>query len=211
VLLAAAVGVKVWPLLLVGVAWRGVRNERRIAVTPLLGFLVTAMLIALLYVPAFLGADSGAKRYAGTWDANAGLYSVLVSAGGGMLAPREAHVMPRYLLAGLTFLCAAAWSRRPLNSIEELFDRAGGILLIALLLSPTLYPWYAVPLAALAALRPRPSLLLWTLLLPLIYTDPQGLARGAVLLAVHVPAWLLVILQVCGRSASPPSQVAAHA
>jgi hypothetical protein len=72
-----------------------------------------------------------------------------------------------------------------------------------LLLSPTLYPWYFVPLIPLAAAARRPVLLYWTAALPLLYLAGPDDAHVWALAAVHVPTWGLLLWQAADILAQP--------
>jgi hypothetical protein len=90
------------------------------------------------------------------------------------------------LLTGAWFL-----ARQKNQSIETLSFSIALIIMLMLLLSPTLYPWYYISLIALAALIPHPIFLLWTLLLPLSYL--KWLCPGLMPWIIHVPIWCLLI------------------
>ena len=86
-------------------------------------------------------------------------------------------------------------TRRGLGRVKDGSEVCGRMALVALwmlLLSPMLWPWYYVPIVALAALSPRPALLIWTALLPVTYLL-NGVVSQPVLGAIlHAPVWVLL-------------------
>ena len=107
----------------------------------------------------------------------------------------------------------AAWVlwlvRRPIRDDADLCRRCLYATAAVFLLSPTQFPWYYLWLVPLLALRPMPSLLLLTPLLPLYYLRFHIKAHHDVALFDHhivwveyIPVWCLLIWEWLRRRAS---------
>jgi hypothetical protein len=156
--------------------------------------------MGVVYLPALHGERSGARYYAAGWRANPGVHALTESTLDTMgLSPQTAARTARIVTVALTLVLAAGLSLRPPATVDEMMSRAGMIILLMFLLSPVLFPWYAVPLVIMSAVSPRRSLLVWTLLLPLTYlTMGEGQQPVYTLLLVHAPVWLILALESRG-------------
>jgi alpha-1,6-mannosyltransferase len=165
--LALAVGIKVWPLLLVPLFIRQLwPDTRKVATLLIAGAIATlAVMGPLLY--STLASGSGLTAYAGGWAMNNPFYLWLVW---GLWATLPAAIpsdqMLRGILALTTCALAIAQTRAPIADLRDLTTRALICTAALFYLSPTEFPWYALwflPLAAALACRP---LLLAPVLLP---------------------------------------------
>ncbi len=196
VALALAIGVKLWPVLLLPFLVRALWGKwRRLAAAAgILGALVVVM--AIPFASAFgAESDSGLLRYARVWSGRSGAYLPFGELGwwlkGYLSLDVSGHYVGRALMM-LVLLPAALWLglRRP-GDTRGLCRRMALVILLMLLLAPVLWPWYyvaVIPLAVVAS--PRLGLLLWTALLPLCYLQAAGLSAGQLTWLVHVPVWL---------------------
>ena len=83
---------------------------------------------------------------------------------------------------------------RQTSDASVLCRRIGLVILLMLLLSPAVWPWYYVAIIPLAVIAsPRLGLLLWTAILPLCYMEGDLLSKYDVVYLVHLPVWLLLI------------------
>lgn len=158
------------------------------------------LLLALPYAATLLfgePATSGLFAYTTRWRSGDGAFSVLLAVAeralGGDWARLEAlgltftitrHQVARALAGGafavfyaLVLTSKAGATGSAAGPGRDLAGKGGLVLLVLLLLSPTLHPWYVVWLLPFAALRPFPGH--WAAL---------WLSGAAVLL--HHPAWL---------------------
>lgn len=149
VLLGLAVATKLWPLLLLP-ALTALRRGRHEAVVPLsavatsvatyLPHLLTAGSLVLGFLPAYLveeGYDDGRSRF-------------------GAIALLPLPVEARWPIAATVAVLAAAiafWTADP----RRPWDGACWLLGTALLVATPAYPWYTLPLVALAVLARRPE------------------------------------------------------
>lgn len=169
-LFSLAVGVKYVPGILVPY-WIRRRSWRLL--------LVSAAGVLLLFVP-FLGAGASLWTsliyYSRRWEFNGLFYPLLKAAG---LSGETARI----LLAGALAAAVLAASRRARHATGAALAAFAALAL----LSPTLYPWYLVPVAALLPLHPDAGLLLFTGLVPLSYAVLPAYAAAGIW---HLPEWV---------------------
>jgi alpha-1,6-mannosyltransferase len=196
--LALAVGLKLWPILLLPFLLRALWGRwRQLALAVgILALCVSAM--AVPFVSAFgTDSDSGLLTYARIWAGRSGAYQVFDELGWWLRSRFSLEMDGHYVGRGmmmLVLLPAVLWlGLRRAQGPAVLCRRMGLAILLMLLLGPVLWPWYyvaAVPLAAIAV--PRLGLLLWTALLPLCYLEGSGLSATHLTWIVHVPVWLVL-------------------
>jgi len=146
-----------------------------------------------------LGTDSGLSDFTHRYVSNPGAFQWI-----DYLAIRlvtqtplrgDSRVAARWIMLGLLTVAAVWIGLRPVRRGEQLVARIALVILLMLLLSPMVWPWYYLSVLAVCAAAPRPSLLIWTMLLPICYL-PLGTAKDRVVgLAVHVPVWVLLIVE----------------
>jgi len=197
--LAAAVGLKLWPLLLAPLLLGRFLGDKRKLLAAALSFSVCCALVLLPFLTAVqLQRNSGAVQYAKTFDANEYAYVPIHKFGwfltrqGGV--PLDGRVIARGLIMILlaAFSVGMAWRFREVN-VTQVALRVLLVMLLMLLLTPTLYPWYFAPAPALAALLPEPVILVWTALLPVTYWAGSGWYGVGIETLVHLPAWLALL------------------
>lgn len=170
--LAIGVGFKFWPILLLPLTLRpALRNPRLLALSASI-FVVVAVAIFWPMVTVGDWGSSGLWNYARSWSNNAVVYPVLkwICRGGASLIgfhPGWGNFAARWVSA-LLVLGVALWlARKPATDAIDFFDKCVLTLAALFILSPTPFPWYFGWMLPLLALRPRLSLLLYTVLLPL--------------------------------------------
>ncbi len=146
--LAGAALAKLYPLILIPcfLAWLKQREGWH---APGVFAGTLAVFLVVGYFPFWdVGLDvlfSGLRRYASEWRMNEGLFSLLA------LLPFDPRTTAAVLIGSFAVL-------RPLLSAPERaadwIQRMQEVLLLWFLLLPAAFPWYALPLAALAVLRP---------------------------------------------------------
>jgi len=141
---------------------------------------VAAAAAAVLAAP-FLGAGealtTGLRIYARHWEFNGVLFHLLRHA-------LDSEIGIRYILAGAGIVATLAIASRARSASAAAF--ASGVAF--LLLSPTVFPWYAVPVVALLPLHPDWGMLAFSGLLALSYV-PLPLYRGTGVWTL--PGWVL--------------------
>ena len=140
---------------------------------------VAAAVSALLFVPFGDAGSSlwkGLETYAAHWEFNGSLYPLLRAAGGTVRSSR--------VILACALAIAALWISLRARTAT---GAALGLLTAYLIASPTVYPWYLVPVAALLPLHPCAGLLTFTGLAALSYLPlPAYIATGVWTL----PAWI---------------------
>jgi len=168
VMLALAVGAKLWPVILFpallrqsGVTWRQVTMVSTVFV------LFACMIVAPMLLTNF-DHQAGLRAYAVTWQMNDAIYQV-VHLASGWITPDDAHRTARIII-GIKLLLLMAWlCRRPALDGRAVCERALWITACLFLLSPTQYPWYWLWLLPMLVIRPSPGLLILTVMLPLYH------------------------------------------
>ncbi len=207
-LLACAVGTKIWPVMLLPLVLAPLyRDPRRLLFTTVL-FLG---LCAALFVPVILsGLDdsSGFTAYGKTWEMNDALYLLIywvtdfvtshVSA-----VTASTHIIARMIV--FTVLCSfilwIVWPTRGREpDSESVWENALWIAAAVFLLSPTQFPWYYLWVIPFLTIRPRASLLLMSALVMLYYLrfhfsfrDSVSMFDNGIVFIEYVPVWLLLI------------------
>ena len=212
VLLGLAAGAKLAPLAAFPALARRV---------PARGWWIPLAVLLAVFVP-YAGAGSalgqGLWEYAGRWRHNDSLFGILLGlleAADPTIALKSAifwiqqrlgdslwiqalyrTVYPVYLArwcaAALWGILAIEVFRRCLPPLRGSFYLLAG----ALLLSPTVHPWYVLWIVPFLALRPDPAWALFTGLVPLSYLlDSVPVRQGAIRAIEYVPLFALLLLQ----------------
>jgi alpha-1,6-mannosyltransferase len=185
-----------------------VRYSRRISPA----VLATLSLLLLPFLFAGNDAFTALLSYASRWRAGDGIFGIALGVSrlvlGGDYATFGDWVLTQHQLARgavvIAFLGVMIFTRRKTQRTEAMMEQAGFLLLLMLLLSPTLYPWYviwlmpfvvtlkqawfrpaAIALVGLCALLHHPS---WLELIEGTWQDLPGLRA-----LVHVPVWGLLV------------------
>lgn len=157
-LLALAVGVKVWPLLLAPLLAAEMARRRLALVAPAVAFsiIIAAALGPLL--AASLEPESGLATYSGSWVNNNGPFSWASLGVRHLLADSEAAQLAlRLAMAGVAGCAALLCAARPAAGLDDLLRRVMAVGATVFYFSPAQFPWYALwflPFAAATAYRP---------------------------------------------------------
>jgi hypothetical protein len=213
--LAGGIGAKIWPLFLAPLILRPLLFQpRRLA----LGVSLFGTMLILLFLPVWAaggGESSGFWAYARQWEMNDALFKLLhwgvlaIFSGLGPLS-LPAPLFTRMIVLGILSLWIFWQVRQPWQDGNDFAERALLILAALFLLSPTQFPWYYVMLIPFLALRPRWSLLLLTVLLPLYYLRYSFLPRGqaawfdyGLVWLEYLPVWLILIREGLAQHRAP--------
>ena len=183
-LLVGAVGLKIWPVLLLPLILRASAISISDAVRALLLFSAGCLLLATPVWMAGLNSSSGFTAYAGQWEMNNGLSLVLIELARWLSGLTDGQLHPRLVFGAIAgavlLLLVLRLTLRPVTQLPDLVGRALAICAALFLISPTQFPWYALWFFPLLALCPVPALLIYTLTLPLYYLrflyQPLGMA-----------------------------------
>ncbi|MFN7931434.1 MAG: glycosyltransferase 87 family protein [Blastocatellia bacterium] len=193
--LGLAVGAKVWPVLLLPILLRPPFTQ---PCQLLRALLVFALVSGAMFFPiwqAGLEGDAGFTAFSQRWQMNDSAF-MLILWGADRLARLlqldGALVQPlARAITGLLLLALLLWRLRWQNSDDtSICENCLIVVAVLFLLSPVQFPWYAIWLLPLVTLRPRWSLLLLLLLLPLYYLRFFLVARGQTRLFDNGIVWL---------------------
>ncbi|RMF75915.1 MAG: DUF2029 domain-containing protein, partial [Planctomycetota bacterium] len=195
--LALAAAVKIWPIILAPLVLRAGAPRLRSALLTGATLLATSALLWLPVLSAPNDESNGFLAFAGSWYNNDALYRSLVFAGRWLLPlfgvhPGHASFASRVFLSTALMLLIAWQTLRLVPRADDTIRRALFIVAAAFLLNPAQFPWYYLWMLPLLALRPRPSLLGYTALLPLYYVHYEHVW---VVWLEHVPVAVLLILE----------------
>jgi hypothetical protein len=110
---------------------------------------------------------------------------------GGMI---DGRLIARALMMALILALAVYLGRGSHRSNPATMARSlAAVILLMLLLSPTLYPWYYVPAAAIGALTFQVGFLVWTPLLVLTYLTGSSAYPSLLVALIHVPVWIALV------------------
>jgi len=172
--LGAAIGAKVWPVLLGVHLWIRQRMRWSTAAGTLLGLaLLGPMLLAAS------DTDSGLVAYAESWQVNDPVFRLISLAaqaalGAGSIAPVAARLAGA-LLFGLCLVYYYGPGRRNMHHVDVLIMTLGAFLVLL----PAPYPWYFLWLLPWLVLRPVTAWIALTATLPLydlrFYFEPRDM------------------------------------
>jgi len=211
--LAGAVAVKLWPVLLLppllATQWQ---SPRRMIAAGITFVAVAAILLAPMSVLIHLNGNSGLMAYGQRWEMNDALFMVFpwaVSNAASLvelnLSITVVHRLSRIIAASIVvatslYVALLIARRRPSQIAhgpgrerENNLRSAHGwcaIVAVLFLISPTQFPWYFVWILPLLTLVPRASLLLLTAVLPLYYLKFYLDARGEIEFFHYRVVWL---------------------
>ena len=165
--LAAAAGVKLWPLLLAPLFLRAfaAHRGRFVAFGVALAFGL-ALFVASMFLN-HVGESAGLSAYAGDWTRNAFLFAAAQGAAAEFSGDPSSVARALVALALVVFVAVLAFkSEAP---IESLPARALAVAAALFFLSPTGYPWYAIWLFILFPFAPTVGIALLGVTLPLYH------------------------------------------
>jgi len=153
--------------------------RRRRAWTLLAAAAVTAIILYAPFLSAGSSLATGLGIYTRHWEFNSAAYhalrQVIVS------EPTVRHILAVIVVLATLII---GWRARSATAA------AMGCLVTLLLLNPTLFPWYLVPIVALLPLHPDPGMILFSGLVALTYLPlPAYRATGV----WSLPGWILTV------------------
>ena len=214
--LALAVGVKVWPMMLLPFVLRLIAGHKRklVGATVLFGALV-ALLLSPLYRSG-VDASSGAVAYARLWEANDALFRLVAASATAVVNlvgvdTIAGGTVARWVVAATLIAVVLRINRSPAHHPQELCRRIVIVIAALFLLSPTQFPWYYVWLVPFLAVWPIYGLLALTVVLPLYYLKFYFDARNQrelfdywIVWLEYLPIWILLIGEwITGRGVLP--------
>ena len=196
--LALAVGVKLWPIFLLPFLIARV-GRHKMAQWKTLGIFggVCAWLM-LPYISALMEHTGGFTSLLKNWRTPLGLYPALermVMAVSNLLMPMlEGQWLAFWGVLIFIFYFCVIQAGQITRQHRDLFHRVGLAILLIALIQPASYPWCFVGLIPLAAVSPRLALLLPSALMPLVYLLPGHSHRLLWGVLIQLPLWIGLVL-----------------
>ncbi|MFC1735456.1 glycosyltransferase 87 family protein [Candidatus Hydrogenedentota bacterium] len=214
--LGVAVGVKVWPVLLLPFVLRPAAKNWRRLVPALVTFLIVVGVVLVPLANGGFGSDSGVAEYSKGWEMNDSLYMLLLWCIRPALRlldfqPGYAHLVTRAIVAAILAGLVLWAARKNTDGPETLSSHCLLATAALFLLSPTQFPWYYIWCLPFLTAIPRFSLLLLTVLLPLYYlrfyfdaTDTVSIFDNGVVWIEFFPVWFLIVWEWFREKAQHP-------
>jgi len=200
VTLAIATGFKLWPVVLLPLLLRNFLQDRKL----LLKFIgVFAGIVIILFIPVLLSKlddTLGFLKYAGKWINNAAVYSIFQWIVQETISLFQLSIsclscINRWGIIIIYLVIIAIILRKTQENKLVFFYKALLIVAVLYLISPTQFPWYYTWMVPLLAIRPKASLLLYPLLLPLYQLNYLS---DYIIYIEHIPVLILFILEIKG-------------
>jgi hypothetical protein len=222
-MLAMAVAVKLWPVLLLPTLLSYKRRSWRKVVGATALFVCGGLVFLTPLFVTGLGEGSGLMAYATSWERNDALFRALVDVVETALSSLDvrnidAARLNRAIVAFVLIGLSLSLNLRPTLRPEEVCRRMIMITAALFLLSPTAYPWYYGWLLPLLVLAPMPALFVWSATLPFYHLrfhpffieTPTFFENGIVWLE-HGPVLVFLGLQwLRNRVATRPDRTSAN-
>lgn len=208
--LAVAVGIKLWPVLLLPSLLRHGNTPIMLRILALCLFVTASLAVLLPMASAGFDHDSGLTAFAISWNTNSAILGTMerfVTQAMSDLGLYEidASMVVRTAAACILIAVSLLLARRTSRRADQLCHRMLIMTALLFLLSPAAYPWYASWFIAFLVLSPNGALLVWTVTLPLYHLrfhpffmeNPVYFENGVVWLE-HGPVVVLLIWQWFG-------------
>ncbi len=172
VFLAIAAGIKIWPIILFPIMYRKYFKQK---FNTILLILIPSVIIALLYTPVFLSKldnSLGFIRYAGNWYNNDAVFraiSLAINEVASLVSTQTIcdHCIARYVVSVIYLIILLFIFKKPAKNNIELLEKLLLAVTFLFFLSPTQFPWYYTWILPILVLRPKISLILYPIFLPL--------------------------------------------
>jgi hypothetical protein len=198
VLLALAVGIKLWPLIIIPFILRKLWQDKKQVVIHLLLF---GFLVAIIFIPVLVAGwdeNQGLVKYAANWINNAAFYTLLKDSIDLFTTTFKiyyvcADCVARWITGGIILLVLLLLIRKPVKDNLDLANKMLLIIAVSFLISPTQFPWYYTWILPFLVLRPRLSFLLYPILLPLYQLNYLS---GYLVYVQHLPVIILFLYEI---------------
>lgn len=203
-LLAVAVGVKLWPILLLPFFLKKQISEpKKLIISLALFGVIVLIVLAPMYLAGF-DDKSGLMNYGARWQLNDGIFKLLVWGSQFFLQlvgvhPGFKYAIARYVVFFLMIVWLIYLMQRKQKRPNDFVDLCLWLVVGLFFLSPTQFPWYSLWLLPFLTIRPRLSLLLLNVTMPLYYLRYYFEARGmtgiydiGIVWIEYLPVWILL-------------------
>jgi alpha-1,6-mannosyltransferase len=208
IMLALGMGIKLWPVILLPLVLLPVLKKPKILIPAII--MVGILSLAMLY-PIYIGGlgdDSGFTAYGKKWEMNDAAYMVFFWGSEQVLNIFEknsfnnAHLMARIIVMIILLFVIFRQMRKPDSPYNDLFDKCVIIAAVLFMLSPTQFPWYYLWVIPFMAVKPRLSLVLLSVLLPIYYLrfyydaiDMKDYFDFGLVWLEYVPVLILLVIE----------------
>lgn len=205
--LVLAMGVKLWPVLLLPLLLRPFYPHCKKIFS---AFLLFGGVCCVIFLPQILtgwDSSSGLFAYTKSWENNDSFFVLLLWLWQFILPvfnihPGYAQLAVRLTITAILVLIIIILTFRGKPDLQTLLRNCLIVISALFLISPTQFPWYFVWLLPFLTIVPNMPLLLLTLLLPLYYLnfyfEQKGLIavfNNGIVWLEFVPVWLLLLWQ----------------
>lgn len=198
--LTLAIGIKFFPLVFFSVIIRKYWNQKNKLVFIIF---LCVMLLAVIFYPVYstrLDETSGLIKYAGHWTNNEAIFkifhAVIKFVDDSIIAFTDCTLcITRWFTVAVFIFLLLLILRKEITSNIDLVERILLIISFLFFLSPTQFPWYFSWVIIWLVFRPRLSLLIYPILLPLYQ---MKYLSDAVVYIQHIPVFILFIWELRG-------------
>jgi hypothetical protein len=200
IILAIAVGFKIWPIVLLPLLLRNYWGDKKQLLRYLGLFIAIVFVIFIPVLLTRLDESLGFIIYAGKWINNAAFYTIfkwLIQQIFSLLSINISYIaiINRSGIVLLFLICTYFIVKRVPEDQVQFYKKAFLIAAVLYLISPTQFPWYYTWMVPLLAIRPMVSLLLYPLLLPLYQLTYLS---DYIIYIEHIPILFLFLLELKG-------------
>ena len=200
IILALAVGFKIWPVVLLPLLLRNFWNDKKQLLT-YAGLFIS--IVFVLFIPVLfssLDESLGFIKYAGKWINNAAFYTIFKGLIQQIISLLSISVsciscINRLGIVILFRIATYFIIRKVPQDQINFYTKALLIVAVLYLISPTQFPWYYTWIVPLLAIRPMISLLLYPLMLPLYQLTYLS---DYIIYIEHIPILILFLLELKG-------------
>jgi alpha-1,6-mannosyltransferase len=198
VMIALAVGFKLWPVLIFPIFLRRLTIQKWKFV---LNGIVFSLIVFIIFIPVLLAGydeNQGFMKYAANWINNAAFYTLLKDGIELFTTTFKiyyvcADCVARWIVGGIVFITLLFLIRKPAKDNLDIADKILMIIAISFLISPTQFPWYLTWMILPLVFSPKVSLLMYAFLIPLYHLNPLS---GYFIYIQHIPVILLFIYEI---------------
>ncbi len=166
-LLAGAVGVKIWPILLAPLFMICAGNKLKAYAKFILSFCILAGVILLPQLYHAISPEAGLTTYSETWRTHAFIFGLFEDYALSIFdnSGQTSRIFVAICISTIA-LSLAYWSRK---DVDRLPHAAALTVLALILMSPTGYPWYLIWIAVLIPFYPNLGVMSLFITAPLYY------------------------------------------
>jgi hypothetical protein len=203
-LLALGTGVKLWPVLLFPFFLKRIYPDYKKIVIAFLIFIMTTFLVFIPVYTSGIDDTLGFKAYSKSWENNDAFFMLVVWGWKLILPvfgihPGHGQFAARVTVFSILGILILFLMRKDNRDNSKFLSNCLIVIGTAFLISPTQFPWYFVWLIPFLTFKPKMSLLILTVLLPMYYLryyfEPRGninLFNYGVVWFEFVPVWILL-------------------